>query len=355
MSPVLLFALPAALPTTDLTAAVYASDSTRHTVQAGETVFDLAQRYGTTVDAIAAANGLSDASLILPGQSLTIPGGTSAAGSSSGGSSTSTSGSYTVRAGDTLSGIATANGTTVAALAAANGLTTDAFIYPGQSLRLSGSSTSTPKRPASTTGSYTVQAGDTLSDIAAASGSTVAAIAKASGISPYAYLQVGQTLTIPSRTDRGDAGTSGSTSSGASSGAAAWADTMPSRSEIRDLISSTASAYGVDPHLALAIGWQESGWQQGVTSSVGALGAMQVMPGSGEWAGSLIGRTLNLYDARDNVTAGVVILKQLTALASSRDEAIAAYYQGLSSVRERGMYADTRQYVANVTYFMTRV
>lgn len=349
MSPVLLLALPAALPAADVTAAVHASDAGRHTVQEGETVYDLAQRYGTTVAAIAAANGLANASLILPGQTLTIPSGTTSAssGSASGGGA---SGSYTVRAGDTLSGIAAATGTSVSALAAANGISADSFIYPGQSLRLSGSTGTTPKRPASTTGSYTVRAGDTLSGIATSTGSTVAAIAKASGISPSAYLQVGQVLTIPSRTDRGDSG-----SSGASSGASSWADTMPSRSEIRDLISATASAYGVDPRLALAIGWQESGWQQGVTSSVGAVGAMQVMPQSGEWAGSLIGRTLDLRDAHDNVTAGVVILRQLTALAVNRDEAIAAYYQGLASVRERGMYADTRQYVANVTYFMSRV
>ncbi|MFN8096711.1 MAG: LysM peptidoglycan-binding domain-containing protein [Dermatophilaceae bacterium] len=350
MSPVLLLALPAALPATDLTAALHASAATRHTVQAGETVFDLAMRYGTSVEAIAAANGLGDASLIMPGQTLTIP-GSSTGGSSTGSPSSGTGGSYTVRAGDTLSGIAAATGTTVSALAAANGISTDAFIYPGQSLRLSGTASTTPKRPASTTGSYTVRSGDTLSGIAAATGSTVAAIAKASGISPYAYLQIGQVLTIPTRTDRGDSGTS----SGTSSGASAWADTMPNRSAIRDLISSTAAAYGVDPHLALAIGWQESGWQQGVTSSVGAIGAMQVMPSSGQWASDLVGRTLNLYDARDNVTAGVAILRQLTALAVNRDEAIAAYYQGLSSVRQRGMYADTRQYVANVTYFMTRV
>ncbi|CCI55078.1 putative Gamma-D-glutamyl-meso-diaminopimelate peptidase [Nostocoides jenkinsii Ben 74] len=260
-------------------------------------------------------------------------------------------------AGDTLSGIAAATGSSVSAIAATNGITTYDFIHVGQSLTIPGAGT-TPKRPASTTGSYTVQSGDTLSGIAASTGSTVAAIAKASGISPSSFLQIGQRLTIPTRTDRGDSGstTSGTTTTtGAAPGSSEWADTMPSRSEIRDLISATASAYGVDPRLALAIGWQESGWQQGVTSSVGAVGAMQVMPQSGEWAGSLIGRTLNLRDAHDNVTAGVVIIRQLTAMAKDRDEVIAAYYQGLGSVQERGWYSDTRQYVANVNYFMTRV
>ena len=354
MVPLLFVSLPAALPTIDVTSALHAAQTQRHTVVDGETVFDIAQRYGTTVSAIAGANGLSDPSLILPGAVLSIPSGTSGTTATAPTTSGST---YTVGAGDTLSGIAAATGSSVSAIAAANGITTYDFIHVGQSLTIPGAGTA-PKRPASTTGSYTVQSGDTLSGIAASTGSTVAAIAKASGISPSSFLQIGQRLTIPTRTDRGDSGTSTSgttTATGAAPGSSEWADTMPSRSEIRDLISATASAYGVDPQLALAIGWQESGWQQGVTSSVGAVGAMQVMPQSGEWAGSLIGRTLNLRDAHDNVTAGVVIIRQLTAMAKDRDEVIAAYYQGLGSVQERGWYSDTRQYVANVNYFMTRV
>jgi len=39
---------------------------------------------------------------------------------------------------------------------------------------------------------------------------------------------------------------------------------------------------------------------------------------------------------------------------ASQEEVIAAYYQGLGSVRERGWYADTRQYVANVNYFRNK-
>lgn len=357
MAPLLLLALPAApmldLPALDApTLAAHSSGPQRHTVADGETIFDLAQRYGTTVGALTAANGLSDPSLIRPGQELTIPSGTTGSGTAGTASAASGGGRYTVRSGDTLSDIAAAHGTSADALAAANGIPSYAFIHPGQTLAVPGmgtSATAAAKRPAATTGGYTVAAGDTLSDIAAATGSTVAAIAKASGISPDAYLQAGQKLSIPSRVARTES------TSGATPEAVAWARTMPSRSEVRDLVAATAAAYGVDERLALAISWQESGWQQGVTSHAGAVGAMQVMPESGDWAGGLIGRDLDLREARDNVTAGVVILKQLTAMAKDRDEVIAAYYQGLGSVRERGWYADTRQYVANVNYFMTRI
>ena len=107
MVPLLFVSLPAALPTIDVTSALHAAQTQRHTVVDGETVFDIAQRYGTTVSAIAGANGLSDPSLILPGAVLSIPSGTSGTTATAPTTSGST---YTVRAGDTLSGIAAATG-----------------------------------------------------------------------------------------------------------------------------------------------------------------------------------------------------------------------------------------------------
>ena len=75
------------------------------------------------------------------------------------------------------------------------------------------------------------------------------------------------------------------------------------------MIRRTALRHGVDPTLALAIGWQESGWNQQAVSVANAIGAMQVIPSSGDWASQLAGRRLDLLDAQDNVTAGVVILR----------------------------------------------
>ena len=48
------------------------------------------------------------------------------------------------------------------------------------------------------------------------------------------------------------------------------------------------------------------------------------------------------------MTAGVVIVRALQSSADSLDEAIAGYYQGLRSVRTKGMFADTKKYVAAV-------
>lgn len=130
---------------------------------------------------------------------------------------------------------------------------------------------------------------------------------------------------------------------------------VPSRTETRSIIERTARRYGVNPRLALGISWQESGWNQRVVSPVNAIGAMQVLPQSGDWASGMVGRRLDLLDAQDNVTAGVAILRYLTSNATSLDQAIGGYYQGLAGVQEHGPYADTRRYVRNVKALMGRL
>ena len=129
---------------------------------------------------------------------------------------------------------------------------------------------------------------------------------------------------------------------------------VPSRDEMRQLIASTARSMGVDPALALAVGYQESGFDMRAVSPANAVGAMQVIPSSGQWASDLVGRPINLLDPNDNVVAGVAILRSLVRTGPDLPSAIAGYYQGAGSVRRNGMYDDTRRYVANVQTLMTR-
>ncbi len=158
-----------------------------YTVKAGDTLFSIAQRNGTTVDAIKQANGLSSDMLSI-GQVLTIPAGVV---------STATS-TYRVVAGDTLYAIAQRNGTTVAALKQANGLSSD-MLSIGQMLRIpgGGSVSVSPVPPSGTVSAYRVVAGDTLYAIAQRSGTTVAALKQANGLSSD-MLSIGQMLRIPS-------------------------------------------------------------------------------------------------------------------------------------------------------------
>ena len=127
-----------------------------------------------------------------------------------------------------------------------------------------------------------------------------------------------------------------------------WRGTDLSRTQVRDLVARMARHYGVPPRLALAIAWQESGWQQRRLSSTGAIGVMQVMPGTGLWMRWYAGRHLRLRDAHDNVQAGVLTLRTLRSRTRRDVTAIAAYYQGLRSVRHVGWFDDTKLYVRAV-------
>jgi soluble lytic murein transglycosylase-like protein len=123
----------------------------------------------------------------------------------------------------------------------------------------------------------------------------------------------------------------------------------PGRTAVRQMVVRVARRWGVSPHLALAIAWQESGWQQDVRSSSGAIGIMQVMPATGRWVdGYLVDRDLDIRRSTDNVVAGVAFLNWLLDTARLYRRAIAGYYQGLASVRRHNMFDSTRAYVRSV-------
>lgn len=129
---------------------------------------------------------------------------------------------------------------------------------------------------------------------------------------------------------------------------------MP-RGQVKRLIAREARRQGVPVRLALAVGWQESGWHQPVISVDDAIGVMQLLPSSGDWMELYLDRQINLRNTRHNVKAGVRMLKVLLANTSSDRQAVAAYYQGLSGVKEHGMYDETKVYVANVMALRKRV
>ena len=134
--------------------------------------------------------------------------------------------------------------------------------------------------------------------------------------------------------------------------AAGWRNWTMSRAQIRDIVTTKAKRRGVDPTLALAIAWQESGWQQPLISSAGALGVMQLLPSTSTWMNLYAGRTLNPRGTHDNILGGVLFLKYLTNLAgpTHRKQIIAAYYQGMTAIgKKHHWYDDTKRYVASVS------
>lgn len=95
-----------------------------YTVRGGDTLSGIAAAHGTTWQRLAELNGLADPNVIYPGQVLAVDGGAPAART------------YTVRPGDTLSGIAAAHGTSWQRLADINGIGNPDMIYPGQALKI---------------------------------------------------------------------------------------------------------------------------------------------------------------------------------------------------------------------------
>lgn len=146
-----------------------------YTVQAGDTLTAIANKYGTTVDSLVALNSIADKNKIYVGQVLKISGATS-----------NNSTSYTVQAGDTLSGIASKFGTTYQELARINNISNPNLIYVGQVIKVNGVSSNT----------YIVQKGDTLSEIAQKYNTTVSALASKNGIADINKIYIGQILKI---------------------------------------------------------------------------------------------------------------------------------------------------------------
>ena len=181
-----------------------------HVVARGESLSRIAAAYGTTISTLIKANKLSNPNLIYPGQKLVIPGSTGSGSGGSGGSdgesngpSRKPDGSYTrsgsyhiVKKGETLEGIASKySGVTAKEIATANGIT-NRVIYTGTRLFLDGPGF-TATGTSGGSGSYTVQRGDRLGDIASRYGTSISKIASTNGISNVNLIRAGQRLTVP--------------------------------------------------------------------------------------------------------------------------------------------------------------
>lgn len=321
-----------------------------HLVAAGETLSGIAAANGLSPAAVAAANGLSPDAHVIAGTSLEIPApGTAPAAATA---EPAPLGGYRVRLGDTLSAIAAEHGVSVDALAGANGLDPSAPLPVGTSLRLPAEGTTSTGAPAtSSTGQRLVNPGETLWSIAMANGITPAALAAANGLDPEAHIIAGTHLTIPA------AGSSGVSSAveGSTALPTGSAPTATGGSLDGATIGQIAASNGAPSSLAQAIAWQESGFNNDMVSVANARGIMQVMPATWDYVQhNLTSTPLDPNSPADNVRAGSLLLGQLLRETGDPATAVAAYYQGLGSVREIGMLPATRQYVANVLALQQR-
>ena len=205
-----------------------------YTVAAGDTVSDIAGRFGLSTASVLALNGLSWSSLIFPGQQLQLTNGAPLPVIDDTPAEPTPSGRYTIVAGDTISAIADRFGVSTLSILTANGLGWSSIIYPGQTLAipgLVGPGTPSPENdpapevpvayvepvvaapepepapvvappvetpaPAPVYGSYTVVSGDTLSGIATRFGIDTQQLLDANGLVWDSLIFTGDILNIP--------------------------------------------------------------------------------------------------------------------------------------------------------------
>ncbi|MFJ5957883.1 LysM peptidoglycan-binding domain-containing protein [Paenarthrobacter sp. NPDC092416] len=351
---------------------------TTYTIVRGDTVSAIARRFNLDTAEVLKLNNLTPTTLIYPGQTLKLSGAAAPAApapQSTPAPASSDALVYTVKSGDTLGAIAARHGVPLSSVFSWNGLSGSSIIYPGQKIKVSGGSTpsapaapapAAPATPAATplagSGTYTIKAGDTLSSIASRHGVSLSTLMSTNKVNATTVIYPGQKLTIPGTSIEPASSTTplvpssflGFTypaavvSSANENKALLNASPVPSRAEMKTIVADTARRMGVSPSLALAFAEQESGFDQRAVSPANAIGTMQVIPSSGEWASDLVGRKLNLLDPYDNATAGVAIIRALIATSKDLDTAIAGYYQGQYSVSKYGMYDDTKRYVESI-------
>jgi soluble lytic murein transglycosylase-like protein len=274
-----------------------------HTVQPGETLWGIAAVNGVPVSAVAAASGLSPTAHVVVATNVTVPAAattvsTAVAPAASGAASSTGSattpeiiGAYTVRPGDTLSGLAARSRVPLAQMAYVNGLDPAQPLLVGTVLKLP---TGSPVRATTPAPAQRV--------VPAASPTPTNARLDASQIATIAAQQG-----VPS------------------SLAAAIAY---QESGFNNAMVSPANARGIMQILPGTWDWVQT---------------------------TLAGGRLNPASATDNVRAGSLYLaKLLRDTGGDATTAAAAYYQGLSSVQRIGLLPETRRYVANVQALRAR-
>ncbi|MGN6378095.1 MAG: lytic transglycosylase [Gaiellales bacterium] len=275
--------------------------------------------------------------ILRAGAVLVIP------GHSSGGPRTAV---YIVRPGDTLTGIAHRFGTSLRILARRNHRPPYAVLVIGTRLIVptGGHVAYHPQHHRRSgrrhwRGTYRVVPGDTLSGLAARFRTSIGHLALANGMRVSGLLLSGRVIRVPLH--------------------GSWRHPHPapvSAAGVGGLLDHWAAHYGVSSSLVRAVAWQESGFHPGAVSSAGARGVMQVMPAT--WAFTeqvLIGESIP-HTASGNIRVGVAYLHSLLdTFGWNTRLAVAAYYQGVGSVRREGLQWSTRQYVDNVLALSRRM
>lgn len=165
-------------------------DYIRYTIQRGDTLSEIAQRYNTTVNELVRLNNIQNPNMIYANETLLIP---TKNNSISTGSDDKNNTIYIVQRGDTLYSIAKRFNTTVQNIVNNNGISNPNLIYPGQRLIIAKSTTNIQTKYMS----YRIKRGDTLWGIANKYNTTVKELAYINGIRNVNRIYINQVIRIP--------------------------------------------------------------------------------------------------------------------------------------------------------------
>lgn len=201
---------------------------------------------------------------------------------------------------------------------------------------------------ANSCGWYTIESGDTLSNIAWHYHITTSLLAHANTIGNTNLIFVGQRLCIPGRRA---STASGITANGSirwyAYNALGWSD----RPQVRHMLYQAATLHHLPVRLLLAIAWQESGWTQHVIAWDGGIGVMQLMPYTAMGINAGIGTQFDPYDLQGNLDLGATYLQWLWQdFHGDLPKVISGYNEGGWAVRHCGIY--NWHYVNNVMALM---
>lgn len=205
----------------------HAADSTSYTVRDGDSLYGIAAKSGVELSALLDANDLTLASVILPGQHLSIPDIPS--------SSSSSDATYTVTWGDSLSKIAGSHQVSLSSLLSANDLTVSSLIMPGMRLRLPAGSTTAAATPTKTANaapsapsaaSYTVTWGDSLSKIAGRHQVSLSSLMSANNLTASSLILPGMRLRLPAGSTTAAAPTRTPAATATRSYTVVWGDSL---------------------------------------------------------------------------------------------------------------------------------
>ncbi|RNM10521.1 LysM peptidoglycan-binding domain-containing protein [Micrococcus sp. RIT608] len=338
---------------TGLPAQAHAQEAAVHTVRPGDSLTRISAARGVSVADLLRFNGLGLETVLYPGDELRLTGAAAPAPAA---------GTYTVQPNDGWWVIARRTGVSAAQLQRLNGMSASSMLHPGMVL--------TTQRTAAVgvvdaggTVRYTVVSGDSLWGISQRFEVSIPRLRELNGLTRASTLHPGDVLVISDGTLEVEPVSAvqavGDTFLGRTYAPHVTASAnenlrllrsvpQPTPEQMQQIVRETAERMGVDPRLALGHAYTESRFRMASVSPGNAVGAMQVIPITGEFASELVGRELNLLDPHDNAVAGVAFIKYVQDRTPTLDEGIGAYYQGLGGVLDSGLNPEARDYVAKV-------